>query len=475
MNKRIPLILVLLLLFCPRVWAAVDIVDDSAGNYVINHFSQAFSSIRDKRVFVEPDNYNVRMVGEPVDSWSYSDGKDLFFLGQDSWVLSKSYFTMIPQRCGIILKDLSTGEEYWFLTVFLSKKSKENWERITDPNCPGGGDPALVFPMAPAGYFGCSNLDNDGDGWTGDDGDYDDGNNFIYPEAIEICGDGIDQDCNGFDLQCEENNSSVTLSWSKPDDSRVVGYKIYCGISGTDFKTTPVQTIDTVDQTSCLIPNLEVGSEYSFAATSFDADGNESDFSETICYTIPFQSDSDNDGDGWTVAEGDCNDNNADVYPGAIEICGDGVDQDCDGKDMIFPSMQCVTISEEDDYYLIKNLSSAFAVFRDQGILINPDRYNIRMIGEPVNSWSYSDGRDLVYLGEDSWALSKDYLSVDPKKIGIIVKDRETLQEYWFITAFLCDDSKEKFERTTDPSCPYGGGDISLILPQAPAGYFPCN
>jgi len=41
----------------------------------------------------------------------------------------------------------------------------------------------------------------------------------------------------------------------------------------------------------------------------------------------------DNDGDGYTTGGGDCNDNDAAIFPGAIEICGDGVDQDCDGKD----------------------------------------------------------------------------------------------------------------------------------------------
>jgi hypothetical protein len=36
------------------------------------------------------------------------------------------------------------------------------------------------------------------------------------------------------------------------------------------------------------------------------------------------------DGDGFTVAEGDCNDNDPGIFPGATETC-DGVDDDCDG------------------------------------------------------------------------------------------------------------------------------------------------
>jgi hypothetical protein len=40
----------------------------------------------------------------------------------------------------------------------------------------------------------------------------------------------------------------------------------------------------------------------------------------------------DHDGDGWANADGDCNDCNKFINPGAYDLPGDGVDQDCDGK-----------------------------------------------------------------------------------------------------------------------------------------------
>ncbi len=40
----------------------------------------------------------------------------------------------------------------------------------------------------------------------------------------------------------------------------------------------------------------------------------------------------DHDGDGWSPADGDCNDCNKYINPGAYDIAGNGIDEDCDGK-----------------------------------------------------------------------------------------------------------------------------------------------
>ncbi|MCB9683125.1 MAG: putative metal-binding motif-containing protein [Alphaproteobacteria bacterium] len=46
-----------------------------------------------------------------------------------------------------------------------------------------------------------------------------------------------------------------------------------------------------------------------------------------------YELEDDNDLDGWTTSEGDCSDSDASVHPGAVDIIGDGIDQDCDGAD----------------------------------------------------------------------------------------------------------------------------------------------
>jgi len=47
----------------------------------------------------------------------------------------------------------------------------------------------------------------------------------------------------------------------------------------------------------------------------------------------PAPGDTDGDGDGFTPNQGDCNDTDASVHPGATDTAGDGVDQNCDGAD----------------------------------------------------------------------------------------------------------------------------------------------
>ncbi|MBN4051344.1 T9SS type A sorting domain-containing protein [bacterium AH-315-M05] len=151
--------------------------------------------------------------------------------------------------------------------------------------------------------------DNDGDGFTVAGGDCNDSDTTIYPGATEIPDDGIDQDCNGFDLitcymdaDMDGYGDAVTIVYA-PDGS--------CDLSQQE----------SYDNTDCDDANPDM------------YPGNV----ETLCDGIDnncngmADDDKDTDFDGVSYCSGDCDDNDNTVYPGAPEICGDGLDNNCDG------------------------------------------------------------------------------------------------------------------------------------------------
>jgi hypothetical protein len=76
----------------------------------------------------------------------------------------------------------------------------------------------------------------------------------------------------------------------------------------------------------------------------------------------------DQDGDGFVPnnecgygEQGDCDDNDNTIYPGATEICGDGIDQDCDGEDEICaPEYDCPCYTYEEALVKAGNASYFF-------------------------------------------------------------------------------------------------------------------
>jgi hypothetical protein len=93
-----------------------------------------------------------------------------------------------------------------------------------------------------------------------------------------------------------------------------------------DDWTTPV----TVDDFSIILGNLE-----GVYITTDWGWGPDTGWLDNVVLQATPISDVDNDNDGYTENEGDCNDENAAIYPGATEIADDGIDQDCNGSDLI--------------------------------------------------------------------------------------------------------------------------------------------
>ena len=99
------------------------------------------------------------------------------------------------------------------------------------------------------------------------------------------------------------------------------------------------EKMDTIHEIT--IRGLKPDTLYFFRVSSTDLAGNDhatsnSDLNPSQEYTFITLSpnDFDNDGDGFTENQGDCNDDNTNINPGAEEICGDGIDQDCNSVDL---------------------------------------------------------------------------------------------------------------------------------------------
>ena len=168
-----------------------------------------------------------------------------------------------------------------------------------DQDCDGvdamAGDPACpVLPMT----------DEDGDGYTIDEGDCDDLDPTVHPGTFDECGDGVDVNCDGF----EETPDACAVVNPAPD-SDGDGYVIGADCDDTD-------------------PSIHPGAEDICDGLDQDCDGIDGD-PDISCNFFP----EDADGDGFETPV-DCDDTDPNVNPGVDEdICADGVDQDCDGVD----------------------------------------------------------------------------------------------------------------------------------------------
>ena len=82
------------------------------------------------------------------------------------------------------------------------------------------------------------------------------------------------------------------------------------------------------------LTNLAESTTYYYRA--YATNSNRTVYGSTYSFQTMSSTD-DNDGDGYTVADGDCNDLDFNINPSAFEIQDDGIDQNCDGTDSSSP------------------------------------------------------------------------------------------------------------------------------------------
>ena len=75
----------------------------------------------------------------------------------------------------------------------------------------------------------------------------------------------------------------VKLAWDPSPNPNVTGYKIYYSRSNWEHATV----IDVGNRTEYTVSGLDAGVTYSFAATAYSRNGDESSFSNVVKYPSP--------------------------------------------------------------------------------------------------------------------------------------------------------------------------------------------
>lgn len=172
--------------------------------------------------------------------------------------------------------------------------------------------------------------DNDGDGVTETMGDCNDTDSTIYPDAYENCGNGIDNNCDGYVDEPGENytwyDDLDNDGYGDPEDQ--ISQSNCLQFIGT------VSNADDCDDNSALAhPGAPEDTQDLCEDTrDNDCDGI-FDYDDSDC--APFIGSNeyyDYDGDTYNSHGGDCNDLDASIYPEAEEDCSDGIDNNCNGN-----------------------------------------------------------------------------------------------------------------------------------------------
>ncbi|MCJ7499084.1 putative metal-binding motif-containing protein, partial [bacterium] len=192
-----------------------------------------------------------------------------------------------------------------------------------DDDCIGGVDDGL----ATSTFYADSDGDSYGDStvstsacaapqdYVVDDTDCDDLLASVYPGAIEICGDGIDQDCSGADLTCTgTDNDGDGFSAVQGD----------CDDSDANIFPGAPEVCDGDDNDCDGFYDEDPPTLYA----DTDGDGFGSAGATTLACGAT----------GYVPFAGDCDDGDPAFNPLADEVCGDALDQDCTGADLACPS-----------------------------------------------------------------------------------------------------------------------------------------
>ena len=178
------------------------------------------------------------------------------------------------------------------------------WYLDADSDLHGVPEGVVLACEQPAGYAGLND-------------DCDDSDRTVNPSAREICGDGVDNNCDG--LTDSEDPSARAVRWYTDADGDGYGDPAaYWGEACDDPGGLSVDPTDCDDTDASINPGVV---EVWYDGIDADCAGDD---------------DYDADADGYqsdAFGGEDCEDADSDVYPDHVDVCGDGIDSDCDGID----------------------------------------------------------------------------------------------------------------------------------------------
>lgn len=153
------------------------------------------------------------------------------------------------------------------------------------------------------------------EGMVGNDQDCNDEDSLVNPDNAEICGDGIDNNCNG---ATDEEDAPFPLQWYRDGDGDEYG-DASVPYSEESCAEPPGGWVQDATDCNDSDPAINPGAaETWYDGLDDNCDGN----------------DNDEDEDGYVGIDGggdDCDDTEYLSNPGAPEICGDDADNNCDG------------------------------------------------------------------------------------------------------------------------------------------------
>jgi Putative metal-binding motif/FG-GAP-like repeat len=230
---------------------------------------------------------------------------------------------------------------------------------------------------------------------------------LFYPGATEVIYDGYDQDCDGSDLTDFDGDgySKYVVDyclWDHPDDESCMHVETcndnhlnldyHCDCNDGDPDINPGMaddTFDYVDDNCDGIPGERPDSDGDGWGDNIDCDEenasvnpgasegpgqNDCNSTDEDCDGNAFDADCDafDNEVADSLGRKDCDDNHATVYPGAPQVCGDGLANDCDFPD--FTICNAGTIDADGDEFATDGTP---ADCDDTDPNINPDQEEI--------------------------------------------------------------------------------------------------